>query len=67
MSQKPHDTPPEQKFLRRVVNTTTDGVLVYLHLACGHLVSERKNEVAKPIPSQVDCWACKEEAAEAMI
>ena len=54
MSPKPHDTPQQQKFLRRVVSVTTDGVLVHLQLACGHLVSEHKNEVAKPTPTQID-------------
>jgi hypothetical protein len=66
MSPKPHDAAPEQrKFLRRVVSTTSDGVLVYFHLACGHLISVNKNEVEKPSPTQVNCWACRAEAQEA--
>lgn len=61
MSPKPHHADPEQKFVRRVVSVTTDGVLVHFHLECGHLVSERKIDVAKPTPTQIDCWACREE------
>ena len=30
MSPKPHHAAPEQRFLRRVVSVTTDGVLVHL-------------------------------------
>ena len=64
MSPKPHDPAPEQKFLRKVLGVTTDGTLMHFHLACGHLITEHKDNVAAHPPTVIDCWACRAEKSE---
>lgn len=61
MARKPQDAAPEQRFLRKVTSVTNDGTLVNFHLACGHLITERKADVTSPLPTQIDCWACRAE------
>jgi hypothetical protein len=61
MAPKPHDPAPEQNFLRKVLSVSGDGVLLHFHLACGHLLSQSKKDVATPHPTSMDCWACREE------
>ena len=61
MSPLPHRAAPEQNFLRKVLGVTSDGVLMHFRLACGHLITEHKNDVAKQPPGYVECWACREE------
>jgi len=64
MSRKPHDAAPEQKLMRKVIGVTTDGTLMYFSLACGHLITEHKTNVATPPPTAIDCWACRAEKNE---
>jgi len=61
MSPPPHRAAPEQNFLRKVLSVTSDGVLLHFRLECGHLITERKNDVPRQSPTYVDCWACREE------
>lgn len=61
MARKPQDAAPEQRFLRKVLSVTSDNALVNFHLACGHLITERKNDVPSPPPTHIDCWACRAE------
>ena len=64
MSPTPHDPAPEQKFLRKVLTVASDGVLLHFRLACGHLITQRKNDVSNPRPTHVDCWACRAEMSQ---
>jgi hypothetical protein len=61
MPPKPQHAAPEQNFLRKVLSVSTDGALLHFHLACGHLISQSRNDVATPHPASIDCWACREE------
>ena len=58
----PRDSPSGPTFLRKVVRVANDGVLLHFYLACGHLISKSRSEVAGGMPTSVDCWACREEA-----
>ena len=64
MARKSPDPAPEQRFLRKVLSVTSDGALLNFHLACGHLITERKVDVPSSRPTQIDCWACKAEFEE---
>ena len=52
------------KIVRRVVRVETDGILVHFYLACGHLITERKKDVASRLSSEIECWACAGENKE---
>ena len=60
----PRKSPPAPESLRKVVSTVTDGILVHFHLACGHLVTQHKNDFIGTMPTEIDCWACTEENNE---
>jgi len=64
MPPRPHDPAPEQKFLRKVLSVATDGTLMHFRLACGHLITEHKANVAAHPPAAIDCWACRAEKSE---
>lgn len=53
--------PPQPESLRKVLNAVTDGNLVHLHLACGHLITHLKSDFNGKIPTEIDCWACAAE------
>lgn len=54
-------TPPEPESLRKVLSMVTDGNLVHLHLACGHLITQLKSDFNGRTPTEIDCWACTAE------
>lgn len=62
----PRNPPSERKFTRKVVKIVTDHPLVHFHLACGHLITEHKNDLAgkSSTPSEMECWACAAENDE---
>lgn len=62
----PRNLPSEPKFMRRVVQVVTDHPLVHFHLACGHLITQNKNDMDDKtlLASEIHCWACAAENDE---
>ena len=59
----PRNVPLGPKIMRKVVQVVNDHPLVHFHLACGHLITEHKNDLAgKTTPSELECWACAAES-----
>ena len=50
-----------RKIMQPILRTVHDGVLVHCYLACGHLITLRKEDMHRPSPSEMECWACEEE------
>ena len=57
----PRKMPPQPENLRKVLSMVTDGNLVHLQLACGHLITQHKDDFNGRAPTEIDCWACTEE------
>jgi hypothetical protein len=52
------------KIMRKVLRVATVGHLVHFHLACGHLITQRKSDFPSNLPSEIECWACEAESKE---
>ena len=49
------------KMVRAVVRVVSEGVLVHLYLACGHLITMHKDDFHGKFPAELECWACEQE------
>jgi hypothetical protein len=54
----PTDVVSNPKVVRTVVRVVEDGAFVHFYLACGHLITVRKDELKGALPRQMKCWAC---------
>ena len=53
----------EQEIMRRVVCTVRESIWLHCYLACGHMITLRREDLEKSLsPSPIECWACEEEA-----
>jgi hypothetical protein len=52
--------PAETKIMQPVVREAQEGILVHFYLACGHMITMRKEDLEESSPSSIECWACEE-------
>lgn len=46
------------KLVRAVVRTVSEGALVHVYLACGHLITVQRGDLKNAAPTEMECWAC---------
>jgi hypothetical protein len=53
----------EPKIMQPVVRRVQERAFVHFYLACGHMITMRKEKLVEgSFPSLVECWACENEA-----
>lgn len=56
-----NDLAAEQKIMQPVVRTErVSAFFVHYYLACGHMVTMRKEDLKESSLSSIQCWACEE-------
>jgi hypothetical protein len=56
------DAVAETRVMQPVLRMVQERFFVHCYLACGHMVTMRKEQLAESFPFSIECWACEEES-----